>query len=104
MFSSCLRLAALVTVLALPTMMVEAAETAPAAQLADACSSCHGIDGRSTGAIPPLAGQSRDDLIAKLTAFRDGENLTIMNRLARGYSDDEIAALADYFSSVEATP
>jgi len=101
----CLRLAAFVTVLAFPTMAIEAAEPAPPAQLAEACSSCHGIDGRSTGAIPPLAGQDRDTLIAKLTDFRDTENgQTIMTRLARGYSDAEIAALADYFSSLEATP
>lgn len=98
-----LRLVPVIVILAF-NVPIQAAETAPPAQLAEACSSCHGLDGRSTGAIPALAGQSRDDLIGKLTAFRNGENQTVMNRLARGYSDAEIAALADYFSSLEATP
>lgn len=71
------------------------------ARLANACTSCHGLEGRSLGAVPTLAGQPLDDLIAKLKAFKEGTaEATIMNRLARGYSDEEIAALAAYFSAV----
>lgn len=71
-------------------------------RLADACSSCHGIGGRGGGAIPPIASRDPEDFVAQMLAFRDQTApATIMNRLARGYSDDEIAALADYFSGLE---
>lgn len=71
------------------------------ARLSNACTSCHGVEGHSVGAAPSLAGQAEADLIAKFKAFRAGTApATIMNRIARGYTDDEIAALAAYFSSV----
>lgn len=73
-----------------------------AASLADGCTSCHGLDGRSVGRIPALAGADRARLIAQLRAFRDqGPDATIMNRIARSYSDAEIDALAGYFSAVK---
>lgn len=77
------------------------AADAAGARLSNACTSCHGVEGRSVGAAPSLAGQAEADLIAKFKAFRDGTApATIMNRIARGYTDEEIAALAAYFSSV----
>jgi sulfide dehydrogenase cytochrome subunit len=72
-----------------------------AAALADACTSCHGVNGHSAGRIPSIGGLERARLIGDLRAFRAGErDPTVMNRIARGYSDTEIEALADYFSSV----
>lgn len=71
-------------------------------RLADSCTSCHGLEGRGTGEIPALAGQSADDLASKLIAYRTAPAWDIMHRIARAYSDEEIAALAAYFSSVEA--
>jgi len=69
--------------------------------LSQACTSCHGVDGRSAGAIPALAGRPKDELVSLMLAFREeGSQATIMNRVVRGYSDDELTALADYFSSV----
>lgn len=80
-----------------------AADGDAALRLANACTSCHGVEGLSVGAAPSLAGQTEEELLEKLHAFRDQTvEATIMNRLARGYTDDEIAALAAYFSSVEA--
>lgn len=79
------------------------AQDADAARLADGCTSCHGLAGEGGSAIPPIAGKAREDFIAQMTAFRDqSAPTTIMNRLARGYGDAEIAALADYFSALEA--
>lgn len=80
-----------------------AAESPDGARFANACTSCHGIEGHSVGAAPSLAGQAEADLIAKLRAFRDGSaSATIMNRITRGYTEAEIEALAAYFSSVSA--
>lgn len=94
----------LLTVFAAAAIAVVAAQMAGAQEpspdaLAVACSSCHGVDGKSTTAIPAIAGTSAADLMAALTAFRSGERTgTIMNRIAKGYSDAQIAALAAHFS------
>ena len=62
---------------------------------AEACLSCH----RATPdaiALPSLAGKSSADINAALNEFRTGARpATIMNRIAKGYSDEESRALAD---------
>jgi cytochrome subunit of sulfide dehydrogenase len=68
--------------------------------LADACTSCHGIGGRSQGYIPSIAGIDKATLLRRLKAFRaQTAEATIMNRITRAYTDPELEALADYFSS-----
>lgn len=70
-------------------------ETAPQV-LAASCVACHGTGGSSEGAIPPIAGRTADELRASLVAFRDGSTpSTVMDRIAKGYTDAEIAALAE---------
>jgi sulfide dehydrogenase cytochrome subunit len=68
--------------------------------LSNACNGCHGTLGASAGAsMPNLAGQSKKAFIDSMKAFKSGERpSTIMGRLAKGYSDAEIATMADYFS------
>jgi cytochrome c553 len=70
------------------------------AVLAGSCANCHS-DGRTSGKIPPLAGRPAATLAALLKAFK-GETpppgTTIMNRLAKGYTDEQIEALAKYFA------
>ena len=70
--------------------------------LALSCAACHGTGGVSPGAIPSLKGKSARYLIERLQAFRDDRRpSTVMNRLARGYTDAEIEAMARYFSRLE---
>ena len=85
----------------------EGAKAAPISKvnvevLAGTCTTCHGPDGRSGGVMPSLAGQPYRVLHAQLLAFKSGEakDATVMPRLARGYDDQELEALARYFSSV----
>lgn len=69
--------------------------------LAANCAQCHGTDGRpAPGSIlRPLAGRDRAELEKALDAFKAGHvAATVMDQIARGYSDAEIAALADYFA------
>lgn len=70
------------------------------AVLAGSCANCHS-DGRTSGKIPPIAGRPAATLAALLKAFK-GETTppgtTIMNRLAKGYTDEQIEALAKYFA------
>ena len=75
------------------------AEMASGAVLASICFSCHGTDGRSAGDMPTLAGKSETFITEKLKAFKSGTlDATIMDRIAKGFSDQEIAALAKFFS------
>lgn len=68
--------------------------------LAYACAACHGPEGRSSGAIPPLFGMNEATLKDSLRAFRSGERSgTVMNRFAQGLDDRDIEAVATYFSS-----
>ncbi len=47
-----------------------------------------------------LAGKPRSELLMALTQFKEGKKpATVMHQLAKGYSEQEIAALADYFSN-----
>ncbi len=70
--------------------------------LAANCANCHGTDGRSasgSGGMPGLAGLSRVYFIEQMSAFRNGTRpATLMHQIAKGYSDEQISALADYFS------
>ncbi len=70
--------------------------------LAATCANCHGPEGRSPGAIPSIAGKPEAVIRAQLEGFRAGEpaDATVMPRLMRAFSDEEIAALARWFSEV----
>ncbi len=72
---------------------------ANAAYLAANCANCHGTTGIAKGAMLSLAGQPKAQIVEKMTAFRDGKRpATIMHQLAKGYTDPQIEAIADYFS------
>jgi len=77
-----------------------AADYPRAEALADACTSCHGIKGRSHGYIPSLDTLSRIEFLQALEEYRrQKRSATIMNRIARSYTAEEIELLADYFTS-----
>lgn len=94
-------LAGMLCLLALPvTAGAQANNDARAAQyLAANCANCHGTQGRAVGAMPSLAGMPRQTIIEQMTAFRDGKRpATIMHQLSKGYTDQQIALIADHFS------
>ena len=70
------------------------------AVLAASCANCHGPDGRSTGGIPTLRGLPEQHLLQRLQAFKAGTapDATVMTRLAKGYDDEQLKALAAWFS------
>lgn len=75
---------------------------------ARACAVCHGQAGVAVAPeTPHLAGQPPGYLAAQLKAYRSGARKhEVMAVMARPLSDDDIAALAAWFSSirVDATP
>ncbi len=70
--------------------------------LAMTCANCHGTDGRLGTGIPPIAGRPEPVLRFQLLAFKEGEmpHATVMPRLVKGYTDEELEALAGYFASL----
>jgi sulfide dehydrogenase cytochrome subunit len=69
---------------------------------AAACSGCHPAHAGATGAIPSLAGRKATDIEAAMRAFRTGEQpATVMNRIAKGFSEDEIRAIAVWYTALK---
>ena len=71
-----------------------------AVMLANTCAGCHGTNGSSVGpATPTIAGMATDTFVEGMKAFREGTRpATIMTRIAKGYTDDEIKAMAGVFA------
>ncbi|MBU3724627.1 MAG: c-type cytochrome [Burkholderiaceae bacterium] len=68
--------------------------------LAANCANCHGTDGRSVGVMESLAGYDKEKFVTNMKEFRSGDKpATIMHQLVKGYSDQQIADLAAYFSA-----
>lgn len=65
------------------------------------CSLCHGLKGESASdAFPRLAAQHPAYVVKQLRDFRDGRRKgTMMNEMANGLTEEEIAGLAVYFST-----
>lgn len=87
----------------LPSLATPAATSLRAhdvAVLAASCANCHGPDGRSTGGMPQLRGLPETYLLERLQAFKAGtaKDATVMTRLAKGYDDEQLKALAQWFS------
>ncbi|WP_426343966.1 c-type cytochrome [Pseudoduganella sp. R-32] len=84
------------------TLPAIAAEAIPSgARLAASCTGCHGTNGATQGAaLPPLAGQPKDQLQQSLKDFKAGKRpATIMTQLAKGYTDEQLEILAAYFAA-----
>jgi len=71
-----------------------------ASMLANTCAGCHGTDGSSNGpATPSIAGIDAEYFIDSMKAYKDGSRkATVMDRIAKAYTDDEIKAMAGFFA------
>ncbi len=74
----------------------------PPPLLAQACAGCHGQLGAGEHGTPTLAAYDKVALARVWNEFRNNQRpaASIMPRIARGYSEAEVATLADYCSSV----
>lgn len=70
------------------------------AMLAQSCMGCHGTAGASVaGPMPTIGGQNEAYLVEAMKTFKDGSRpSTVMGRLAKGYTEPEVAAMAKYFA------
>ncbi len=66
------------------------------------CEACHGTNGNGIAPnYPALAGQYPDYLVQVLHEYKDGQRTNaIMNGMAAPLSDEDIADLAAFFSSM----
>ena len=78
---------------------------ASAAGLADAppgamsCSGCHPASQMQI-TVPRLAGRSPADIVAAMQAFKAGQRpSTVMERIAKGFSEDEVKAIATWYGA-----
>lgn len=76
------------------------AQTPDATLLAGACQGCHGAAGQGFHGIPQIKdAHSRADFVAMMQAFRANQReATVMGRIARGYSEAEVTALAAFYA------
>jgi cytochrome c553 len=66
---------------------------ARAAAMAATCSGCHGGTSQVLPALNTLKARA---IAQQLLAFKSGEQrATLMDRIARGYTDDELISIAD---------
>ena len=89
------------TALALPPYAAAQVAPGPAATpyLTGTCTNCHGTQGRSAGAMPSLAGLSQPYFVEQMKQFRDDRRpATIMQQIAKGYTDQQVDLLAEYFA------
>ena len=70
--------------------------------LASSCAACHGTAGHAIdgSAVPGLAGLPALALAEQMRGFKSGSRTaTVMQQIARGYSDAQIDQLAAYFAA-----
>jgi sulfide dehydrogenase cytochrome subunit len=82
----------------LTTSVTFAASPEPPAGAAS-CSGCHPANAAAVTTVPRLAGRDPAEIVALVRAFRSGERpATVMNRIAKGFSDAEIQAIAAWYA------
>lgn len=80
--------------------IAQAQEALQVRSWAAACANCHGTDGHAQQGMEPLAGVSKDEIVKKMLDFKAGRKpATIMHQISKGYSDEQIVAIAGYFSA-----
>lgn len=68
---------------------------------AASCAACHGTDGRAQPGMISLAGVPKEVTVQKMLDYKAGRvpSATLMHQLAKGYSDEQISAIAGYFAA-----
>jgi cytochrome c553 len=67
---------------------------------ASSCSGCHAASANAEPAVPPLVGQPVADIVRAMHEFRAGTRpATVMGRIAKGFNDQEIDAIAVWFGA-----
>jgi cytochrome c553 len=66
------------------------------------CFICHGDKGKSSTAIPGLAGMDKAYFIKQMQDFKsEKRQATVMHQHAAGYTDKEFEEMADFFAALK---
>ena len=89
--------AAVIGSLAIVVAVVAAAEPPVGAA---SCTGCHPASSRVTSPVPRLSGLDRAAIVRAMQDFRSGQRTgTVMDRIAKGFTDDEIQAIAAWYAT-----
>jgi cytochrome subunit of sulfide dehydrogenase len=67
---------------------------------AASCSGCHPAGKNVDTPAPRLIGKKPADIVTAMTEFRTGQRkATVMDRIAKGFSPEEIAAIAQWYGA-----
>ena len=67
---------------------------------ASSCTGCHASRRSADSAIPPIAGRKAADIVESMHNFRSGATASsVMGRIAKGFDDQQIAAIAAWFAA-----
>src|SRR3954467_8174760 len=67
---------------------------------ASSCSGCHPASAGVATPVPRLNGRDAAQITTAMTEFRTGKRpATVMDRIAKGFSDDETKAIAAYLAA-----
>jgi cytochrome subunit of sulfide dehydrogenase len=67
---------------------------------AASCSGCHPATTRVASPVPRLAGRDQAAILKAMQDFRSGARpATVMDRIAKGFTDSEIQAIAAWYAA-----
>jgi len=90
----------LVPVLASAFLLAGPARAGDAPPGASSCTGCHAATKIPDSVIPRIAGRKSADIATALLAYRSGAvSSTVMGRIAKGFSDPQIDAIATWFAA-----
>jgi cytochrome c553 len=82
------------------TIVAGAAHSAEPPAGASSCSGCHPATAKVESPVPPIRGREPTEIVTAMQAFRSGERAsTVMGRIAKGFTDDEIRAIAAWLAT-----
>src|SRR5262245_16763707 len=67
---------------------------------ASSCSGCHPARSGVETSVPKLEGRKAGEIVEAMQAFRSGQRpSTVMDRIAKGFTDSETQAIATWYES-----
>ena len=67
---------------------------------AASCSGCHTSGAAAATSVSRLYGRDAGEITTAMTGFRDGSlPATVMTRIAKGFTDDELRAIATWLAA-----
>jgi cytochrome subunit of sulfide dehydrogenase len=88
---------AVLAALCVSTSAASAIDVAPAG--AAACSGCHPASRAVETPFTRLSGRNAADIVTAMQEFRSGQRPgTVMDRIAKGFTDDEVKAIAAWYA------